>query len=349
MRIIAFTKNLAVAGLVLVFATGAGFARTAAPVPLFSAHEPLIIELIADFGALKAPTKRRDRQWLRGEIIVTGENPVPVKVAIRGNFRAEQIRCRVPMLWLRFDAEDTADSVLSGQGDIPLTTQCTGSTRSENNVLQEYLAYRIYDELSPHSLNSRLALVTYTDAHDLEKIFDGPAFFVEHFDRFSSRIGAQIPEIERFDPRTVPPGIMATHDLFQFLIANTDWSVVYQHNVLLVKLGNGDIVPVPFDFDWSGLVNARYATPREKLKIRFVRTRLYRGLCYDDATYMAVKAEFIKSRPSINALVDGLPGLGDRERNSTKTYVNDYYEILGSKKRFERKIAKKCRTTLDKF
>ncbi len=349
MRFIALTKNLAVAGLVLVFATGTGFAQVDAPVPLFSAHDPLIFELKADFGALKASRKRQGRQWLRGEIIVAGENPVPIRVAIRGNFRAEEIRCRVPMLWLRFEAEDTGDSVLSGVGDIPLTTQCTGSTRSENNVLQEYLAYRIYDQLSPHSLNSRLALVTYTDARDSKKIFDGPAFFVEHFDHFSSRIGAQIPEIKHFDPRTVPPGIMATHDLFQFLIANTDWSAVYQHNVLLVKLGNGDIVPVPFDFDWSGLVNARYATPREKLKIRFVRTRLYRGLCYDDATYAAAKAEFIKSRASINALVDELPGLGDRERISTQSYVDDYYEILGNQKTFERKIVRKCRTPLDKL
>ena len=349
MRFIAFTKNLAVAGLVLVFATGTGFARTDTPVPLFSAHEPLIFELKADFGALKASKKGQGRQWLRGEIIVAGENPVPVRVAIRGKFRAEQIRCRVPMLWLRFDAEDTADSVLSGQGDIPLTTQCTGSARSENYVLHEYLAYRIYEQLSPHSLNSRLAMVTYTNARDSKKIFDGPAFFVEHFDRFSSRIGARIPEIKRFDPRTVPPGIMATHDLFQFLIANTDWSAVYQHNVLLVELGTGNIVPVPFDFDWSGLVNARYATPAERLKIRFVRTRLYRGLCYDDSTYAAVKAAFIKSRPSINALVDELPGLGDRERISTKGYVDDYYEILGNQKTFEKKIVKKCRTTLDKF
>jgi hypothetical protein len=348
MRFIAFTKYLAVAGLVLVFATGTGFAQTDAPVPLFSAHEPLIFELKADFGALKASKEGQGRRWLRGEIIVAGENPVPVSVAIRGRFRVEQIRCRVPMLWLRFDAADTADSVLSGQGDIPLTTQCTGSTRSKNNVLQEYLAYRIYDELSSHGLNSRLATVTYTDARNSKKIFDGPAFFVEHFDRFALRIGAQIPDIERFDPRTVPPGIMATHDLFQFLIANTDWSAVYQHNVLLVKLGNGNIVPVPFDFDWSGLVNAKYAYPDETLKIRSVRTRLYRGLCYDDATYTAVKAEFIKSRPLINALVDELPGLGDRERISTKSYVDDYYEILGNPKTFARKIVKKCRA-FDKF
>ncbi len=337
-----------VAAFVLASAINTGFAQTGDPAALFATHEPLILELKADFGALEVPKEGQGRKYLPGEIIVDGKSPVPVRIAVRGKFRAEQTRCRVPMLWLRFEAGDTAGSVFSGQGDIPLTTQCKGNQKNRDNVLQEYLAYRMFQELSPHGLDARLVLVTFTDVRKSQKLFGGPAFFVEHFDHFASRIGAQIVDIDRFDPRTAPPVFMATHDLFQFLIANTDWSVVYQHNTLLVKLGNGDIAPVPFDFDWAGLVNASYAYPSDVLKTRSVRTRVYRGLCFDNVTYDTVKAKFVNSRSSINAMIDGLPGMSDRERFSTITYIDDFYDILGDQQSFAVKIRKKCRT-LDKF
>ena len=341
-------RYLVVASLVLVSAIDTALAQTGEFAALFATPEPLILELKADFGALKAPKEGQGRIYLPGEIIVDGKSPVAVRIAVRGKFRAKKIRCRVPMLWLRFETDDTSGSVFAGQGDIPLTTQCTGNKKNKDNVLQEYLAYRMFQELSPHGLGARLILVTYTDTRKSKKLFDGPAFFVEHFDHFALRIGAQIADIERFDPRTAPPIDMATHDLFQFLIANTDWSAVYQHNVLLVELGNGDIAPVPFDFDWAGLVNASYAYPSDVLKVRSVRTRVYRGLCYDNVTYDAVKVKFANSRSSINALIDGLPGMSNRERFSTITYIDDFYDILGDQESFAVKIRKKCRT-LDKF
>ncbi len=338
------SRYLVVAGLVLVFAIDTGFAQIGESAALFATDESLILELRADFDALEVPKEGQSRKYLPAEIIVNGGKSVPVRIAVRGKFRAEKIRCRVPMLWLRFDTKDTVGSVFSGQVDLPLTTQCKGNNKYKDNVLQEYLAYRIFQELSPHSLDARLAMITYTNSRKSKKLFDGPAFFVEHFDFFARRIGAQIADIERFDPRTAPPIVMATHDLFQFQIANTDWSAVYQHNVLLVELGNGDIAPAPFDFDWAGLVDAGYASPSDVLKIRSVRTRLYRGLCYDDATFNAAKARFVESRSSINGLIDALPGMGDRERFSTKVYIDDFYDILANQKSFASKIRKKCRS-----
>ena len=39
------------------------------------------------------------------------------------------------------------------------------------------------------------------------------------------------------------------------------------------------MIPIPYDFDFSGLVDAPYATPPDVLKIANVRQRFYRGYC----------------------------------------------------------------------
>ena len=39
----------------------------------------------------------------------------------------------------------------------------------------------------------------------------------------------------------------------------------------------------PYDFDLSGLVNARYAKPNPELPINRVTTRYYQGVCVSEA------------------------------------------------------------------
>ena len=61
--------------------------------------------------------------------------------------------------------------------------------------------------------------------------------------------------------------------VFQYMVGNTDWSMVRFHNVEVSRTPRGVYVPVPYDFDWTGLVSTRYARPNEGLGIRSVRQR----------------------------------------------------------------------------
>ena len=50
--------------------------------------------------------------------------------------------------------------------------------------------------------------------------------------------------------------------LFEYMISNTDWNVSLLHNIKLIrKKDTKEIIVVPYDFDYSGLVNADYAVP----------------------------------------------------------------------------------------
>ena len=73
---------------------------------------------------------------------------------------------------------------------------------------------------------------------------------------------------------------MTTVALFEYMIGNTDWAVTVSHNTRLM-LSKDDTLSkpyvVPYDFDYSGLVNTYYSIPDEKLEIETVTQRVYRG------------------------------------------------------------------------
>jgi hypothetical protein len=77
------------------------------------------------------------------------------------------------------------------------------------------------------------------------------------------------------------------------MIGNTDWSNTTQHNSKMLDIGQRKFVPVPYDFDYSGFVNAPYAIPYDYLPIKKVTDRLYRGICRSHELTQFVKGDFL--------------------------------------------------------
>ena len=74
--------------------------------------------------------------------------------------------------------------------------------------------------------------------------------------------------------------------LFQYMIGNTDFSMVASvegedccHNGILLTGDSPGYYYVPYDFDFAGIVDAPYAEPNPRFKLRGVTSRLYRGHC----------------------------------------------------------------------
>jgi hypothetical protein len=81
--------------------------------------------------------------------------------------------------------------------------------------------------------------------------------------------------------------------LFQYMIGNTDWSIVRERNVTLLLGEDGYQRPLPFDFDMSGLVNAHYAGPAPGLPIDDVTERFYLGFCDPETDWEQLFGEFL--------------------------------------------------------
>jgi hypothetical protein len=105
---------------------------------------------------------------------------------------------------------------------------------------------------------------------------------------------------------------------------------------------------VPYDFDFSGLVNARYATPDPSLKIRRVRQRLFRGFCPDQvkrpqADYDAVVALFQERKDEIYQAWRNQEGLEPDRLQENLEYLDEFYETISDPELIEKRMMRDCR------
>ena len=83
------------------------------------------------------------------------------------------------------------------------------------------------------------------------------------------------------------------------MIGNTDYSSAYQHNEKLMFVDGMNAIPVPYDFDMSGLVDTNYAVVSqvqgENCRLTDVARRLYRGF-REILPYMKRYEEYISKK-----------------------------------------------------
>ncbi|HEX7082286.1 MAG TPA: hypothetical protein VF329_14860 [Gammaproteobacteria bacterium] len=312
---------------------------------LFAESEPLALELVMTSKALCRRTTRSDCADAPATLVVSdghgAERRVDVRLRVRGVWRNESGNCAVPPLFVFF-AAGAEGTPFEGQTMLPLTTHCRESAAYEQYVLKEYLAYRIYNLLTDKSLRVRLARITYRDeGRRRSREVQRYAFFTEHFDSLAKRLHATLQPEGELDPGETDARELATFELFQYLIGNTDWSAIAGHNVAGFVDADGLVTAVPYDFDFSGLVDASYAGPSPKLPIRSVTERLYRGFCHSDLQWQPLFERFLTRQTAVSELVDEIPGLEDRAREKAQAYLDEFFSAIGSSEGEE--IVRACR------
>ena len=238
------------------------------------------------------------------------------------------------------------NTIFVGQEKIKLVTHCRSRhDLYEQNVLKEYLAYKLYNLFAEESYYVRLVHVTYADVKGKLDTLNKMAFLIEPTKQMAQRNGCerlQVSNIHQTKTNKHKTMVMA---IFQYLIGNTDWSVWVQHNTILLKEDTSPVpIVVPYDFDWSGLVNPPYAVPSEFLPIETVRTRLYRGYCRTDAELQPALNEFIQSKDEIYQTCNSIPFLSEKELKKVLKYIDDFYKIIENPKKVELEFHSKCRT-----
>jgi hypothetical protein len=123
------------------------------------------------------------------------------------------------------------------------------------------------------------------------------------------------------------------------MIGNTDWSVPAYHNIKLMRPVTDSVsfpYTIPYDFDFSGLVDAPYAIPKEDLGIASVRERLYRGLPRTSDEVQKALSIFREKKQAIKKLLMGFDLLSQRQREEMMDYVEEFYKTIESKRDAEK-------------
>ena len=323
--------------------------------PLFSTDSVLVITIEAPLAQLKRD--RGENRAFRPAVLRYAaadgdERELQVALRTRGNFRLQQGTCDFPSFFLRVDDPASAETVFAGQSVLPLLAHCrTDRSEYEQFVLLEYLIYRTYAVLTDRSLGTRLARITHVDTEGRNAPITRYAVFTEHFDQLAARLGWEVLQIPVVPPDQVEPFDLARFEMFQYFIGNTDFDPFHAepgeqaccHNAVLIGTMAGPVIPVPFDFDWSGVVAAPYARPDPRFGIRSVRDRRYWGICRPRAELEPVFALFRERRPAIEALVRDFAALEPRYRDRTLAYFDQFFAIIDDERRVSREIEGRCR------
>ena len=176
-----------------------------------------------------------------------------------------------------------------------------------------------------------------------------PAFLIEEDWEVAERFGMDVIETERLEIDALDAQHTALYGLFQFLIGNTDWSVLEGapgdlccHNGKAIGKSGETLIVLPYDFDNSGLVSAGYAVPSDDLPIRFVRQRLYRGFCTMNGELPAAIAHISQRRERLMALLDD-ESLSKRSRERALKYLGEYFEVIDDQEKRQELLYEDCR------
>src|SRR2546428_766083 len=201
----AWSHVLLLSSLVLCAAPRAPAQQDSQParVRLFDAPEALPLTLTADFNAL-SKDRGETKQEHAGVLAFVGPAgdsvALDVRLRTRGHFRLQRRNCDFPPLKLSFDKQQVKHTVFAGQGSLKLVVHCQDRDSYEQNLLQEYLLYRVFNLITEKSFRARLARVTYLDRSGKAKPVTRYAFFIEDDDGKDS-IYALFRSQEGLDPK----------------------------------------------------------------------------------------------------------------------------------------------------
>lgn len=290
--------------------------------------KPIEMELQLD---LKVFLKNKNKEeYQEGELtyldpISQEEVSWNVELRPRGNMR-RQISY-IPPIKLKLSKKSLAKEGLEKYNKIKMVAQYRSGILAEQYVLKEFHAYRMYNQISPYSFRVQLIKLKLRDSSAKKRVIDYWGFLIEPEEEFAKRMGGVMVEREKVRTSFLIEKEFHRMSLFQYMIGNTDWSVGNSHNLKLLKVPElTRLVPVPYDFDYAGLVNAVYATPFHTLPIKRVTDRLYRGNTFTMDDINEILPQFEEKAPDIIQIVDTCPYLDQRNRKFTVNYLRDFFK-----------------------
>jgi len=316
------------------------------PTDFFDQTEPL--ELTLEFDIKKFMYEKAKEEYLPAKLTyyANDSSEIEKNVRIKARGISRQKHCRLPPFWLNIKESNIIDDYISESKKIKVVTLCRSGNTYNKYLLNEYIIYRLYNIITDKSFNVRLLKINYIDTGKKNKENKSWAFMIEPEDLLAKRLNALPIKIDNLNYNhtdTLDADIMC---FFQYMIGNTDFTVNGRHNVKLYKHKDHTkplLIPIPYDFDFAGLVNADYANPAEILDLESVTERYFLGLCRSDDQYLNVINIFEAKKDEMYSFIDSFEYLEKRFRKSTLNYLDEFYKEMSKPNFIEKSLRTTCR------
>ncbi len=339
--------------LILIFAMGVQGARgdddAPAVAPLFASDDILEIRISAPFAVImeERSTEEDTPATLEYRDAEGSDVSFEIGVRTRGRYRHQRRIC--PFAPLRLNFKDTDNTLFATSDKLKLVSHCRSGNQYARALLREYLAYRILNVLTDYSFRVRLLQVEYFDTGENELTHSGHAFLIEHRDQLADRLDLEVVDVESVEIEELDGPYTNVVSVFQYLIANADFSPVRGakgerccHNATLFRRDDEPILPIPYDFDMTGLVSAPHSQANPRFGLRNVRERLYRGRCRNNAHLDATVQRFIDNKQRILDTLEQYQQVNAGSVKRATRFVEEFYDTIEVPRDVDRKLREEC-------
>jgi hypothetical protein len=264
---------------------------------------------------------------------------VSMKVSVkhRGEYRFQT--CTFPPIQLNFKKPVYASGDTGKIKKIKLVTHCNPGSGSDDYVMREYLVYKLYSVLTDTSFRVRLLKINYIDTEKKRKPVTQYGIFIEPKEILAARTNTIEVKAENLSQRHIIPGVMDRVAIFNYMIANWDWSVPGQHNISVFKSKISQVVDlgiaVPYDFDLCGVVNANYGTPAPEMGLTSSRDRKFTGICRDRQTIEDELKYFMGKKEQFYSVVNEFPLLSQRSKKDITGFLDQFFDRFENQKEID--------------
>ncbi len=331
-------------GLITVFFVISGL-KAQKMAPLFATQEPL--EMKMSFSIKELRKKTNDSTYMDTSVEFMTEDgtweQVDAEIRTRGNFRLEN--CYYPPMRLKVKKKSREGTPFSGQKGLKVVFPCSKNKNALDFVGKEFLAYKLAEEVTPYYFPTRLIKITFVNGDDKKKQEQELiGFIIEDDDLVAERFGGSIYDEKKIGPSFMEAEASVRHDMFQYMIGNTDWSSLFTHNQKIMRIGDDTFIPLAYDFDMTGIVNPPYAQVSNLVELESITDRLYRGFCRDPQLMQQVRQEFLAKKDRIMALAEEQLYLDASDVKNVNSFLKDFFRVLESDNFFQKEVLDKCRT-----
>ena len=265
-------------GLSLLWIARTGFAQTPTPTPTppksifehLSATECPKITLELDVTSLVAAKKTS--QYFPATLTDASGQVFSVEVKPRGRYRRKV--SEIPPLKLKFKNKTLTEMGFDTLNEIKLVLPYKVDEKGDELIIKEYLIYRMFEKVTPAAIRARLIRLTLRNTHVEKSKQVMYAILVEHEEESAKRLNGTPVEQFGVPVDSLMHNQAALVCMFEYMIGNTDWDVSMLRNVRLLKAKeSGKMLLMPYDFDFSGLVSAPYASPSSESGLKTVQDR----------------------------------------------------------------------------
>jgi len=270
-------------------------------------------------------------------------------VAVRVRGKSRVVVCPFPPLRLDFDDAEPSGTVFAEEGELKLVTHCRNdNSDSQASILNEFTAYRIFNLISNVSYRVRLMRIRYEDSDGKQKKLDAPhyGYLIESDKGLADRLDAKVVKLEAVSFGDLDMQQTARLNIFHYLIGNKDWSFVTAdlddiccHNIDLLEI-DGNLLPVPYDFDLAALTRANYSS---RVRLEKPTRREYNGYCRTtpESIDAAIDEVHLLNNQIMMAVAD-IPVLNEKTQARRETFAADFFEEAADKESLLAKIQKDC-------